>query len=125
MESNTENGGSLEERRDAGNGVEGGRGAERSDLDFDSRDFERRRRIVHRRRRGETSILDHRLQMPMEIAAPLGRLAAMTAGGAVLRWSPELRGNASGGARRIQQEGKDEDQRHGPLYSGGQVTMES
>ena len=63
--------------------------------------------------------------MPMEIAPPLGRLGAMMVGRAVFRGGFELRGNAGGGTGRIQQEGEDEDERHGPFYSGGRVTMES
>ncbi len=60
--------------------------------------------------------------MPMEIAPPLG---VMMAGRAVFRGGLELRGDTGGRAGRIQQEGKDEDERHGPFYSGGRVTMES
>jgi hypothetical protein len=48
----------------------------------------------------------------------------MMAGRTVLRGGIELRRNAGGGAL-IQHEGKDEDERHGPFYSGGRVTMES
>jgi hypothetical protein len=38
-------------------------------------------------------------------------------------WSAELRGDASGGASRIDQEGKNEDDRHDPFYSGERVKM--
>jgi hypothetical protein len=62
--------------------------------------------------------------MPVEVAAPLGRRSVMMAGRTVLRGGIELRRNAGGGAL-IQHEGKDEDERHGPFYSGGRVTMES
>lgn len=47
------------------------------------------------------------------------------AGRTVLRGGFELRGNARGGAGRIQQEGKDEHERHALFYSGGRVTMDS
>jgi hypothetical protein len=62
--------------------------------------------------------------MPVDLAAPLGRRSAIMAGRTVLRRDFELRGNARGGAGRIQQEGKDEHERHAPFYSGGRVTMD-
>jgi hypothetical protein len=74
------------------------------------------------------SIFYHRLQVTVEVTA-LSR-AAMVALGTVfrgflrLRGRPELRGNTGGGARRIQQKSKDEEERHGSFYSGGRVTME-
>jgi hypothetical protein len=37
----------------------------------------------------------------------------------------ELRGNARGGAGRIEQERQDEEERHVSFYSGGRVRMES
>jgi hypothetical protein len=43
----------------------------------------------------------------------------------MVRGSFELRGNAGGRAGRIEQEGEDEDEGHGPFYSGGRVTMKS
>lgn len=81
---------------------------------------------VYRGRR--RSIFYHRLQVTVEVTA-LSR-AAMVALGTIflgflrLRGRPELRGNAGGGARRIQQESKDEEERHGSFYSGRRVTME-
>ncbi len=66
--------------------------------------------------------------MPVEIAALLGTPAAMgsTIGGSTVPGRGfELRGNAGGGAGRIQQERQDEDEGHEPFYSGGRVRIES
>jgi hypothetical protein len=43
----------------------------------------------------------------------------------VLLGCSELRGNASGRASRIDEEGEDEDDGHDSFYSGGRVRMES
>jgi hypothetical protein len=42
----------------------------------------------------------------------------------VLLECSELRGNASGRASRIDEEGEDEDDGHDSFYSGGRVKME-
>jgi len=115
----------VEKRRDVENDVAFGRRAERSEVERGRRAFERRRSISRRRRRNGASVFDHGLQMPVDVAAPLGRRSAIMAGRTVLRGGFELRGNARGGAGRIQQEGKDEHERHALFYSGGRVTMDS
>jgi len=124
-ESNTENGVSLKKRRDVPNDLAEGRGAE-AKVDGDLRDFDQRQRVIRSRgRREESSVLDHGLQVAMEIAAPFGRLGAVRVGGAVLRGGFELRGNAGRRAGRIQQKGQDEDERHDPFYFSRRGTMES
>jgi len=123
-ESNTENGASLPRRGDVVNQAVEGRRVERCVVAGDRRGFEMRRRFLHRQRRDQTSILDDRLQMPVQFTASLGGLGAMWTA-TVLGRGFELRGNTRRGAGRIEQERQDEDERHGPFYSGGRVRMES